>query len=91
MSTQAQHNPPTHPKTNPPTPTQRIFQWSCADPWSWAEDKLRELETENDSFKVWQRKLLKAVAAYPAKHKLVGSMARKCRQTLERAGDILDD
>ena len=63
----------------------------CTILWSWAERKLRELENDDDSFEIWRKKLLKAVAAYTGKAKLVGSMARKCRQTLERSGGPIDD
>ena len=63
----------------------------CADLWSWSEDELRRLETPKDSFELWQKKLLKAVAKYPAKGKLVRSMARKCAQCLERHGGPIDD
>ena len=63
----------------------------CLDPWSWAEDELRRLESPNDSFEVWQKKVVKAVSNYPSKEKLVGSMARKVKQTLERKGGPIDD
>ena len=68
------------------------WHWSCcSDPWSWAEDELRRLETPKDSFEVWQQKLLQAVKAYPSKEKLVGSMARKINQCLDRGGGPIDD
>jgi hypothetical protein len=63
----------------------------CADLRSWAEVELRKLEKPSDSFAVWQKKLVKAVSAYPAKGKLVGSMARKCAETLKRNGGPIDD
>ncbi len=56
------------------------------DLWSWAEPELRRLETDRDSFEVWQKKLQKAVDAYPSKGKLVGSMARKVKKTLAAGG-----
>jgi len=59
--------------------------------WSWAEAELRRLETGRDTFPAWQKKVLAAVAKYPAKGKLVGSMARKCREVLKRSGGALDD
>ena len=58
---------------------------------SWSEVELRRLETPSDSFQVWQKKVVKAVSAYPAKAKLVGSMARKCAQCLKRHGGPIDD
>jgi len=39
----------------------------------------------------WQKKLLRAVGKYPAKGKLVGSMARKCREVLKPGAGSLDD
>jgi hypothetical protein len=34
---------------------------------------------------------VKAVKQYPSPEKLVGSMARRCKQVLERDGAMLDD
>jgi len=59
--------------------------------WAWAEPKLRELETARDTFPTFQKNCLKAVRAYPAAPKLVGSMARKCQTVLDRAGGALND
>jgi len=60
--------------------------------WSWAETHLRdELETGSDSFETFQKNVVKAVNAYPSSSKLVGSMARKCKELLERSGAMLDD
>ena len=59
--------------------------------WAWAEPKLRSLETGTDAFEPWQKKVLKAVQAYPAKGKLVPSMARRCQTLVKRSGAMLDD
>ena len=59
--------------------------------WAWAEPQLRRLETGRDSFPVWQKKVFKAVHAYPAKAKLIPSMARRCKTLVERSGAMLDD
>ena len=49
-----------------------------------------ELETGSDSFETFQN-VVKAVNAYPSSSKLVGSMARKCKELLERSGAMLYD
>ena len=59
--------------------------------WAWAEKELRRMETGRDSFATWQKKVLKAVSKYPAKAKLVGSMARRIKELLKRSGGALDD
>lgn len=59
--------------------------------WSWAEPALRRLETGTDRFPIWQKKVLKAVHRYPAKEKLIPSMARRCKTLVERSGAMLDD
>jgi hypothetical protein len=59
--------------------------------WSWAEPQLRRLETGADGFSDWHKKVLKAVHAYPAKEKLIPSMARRCTALVARSGAMLDD
>ena len=59
--------------------------------WAWSEPQLRRLETGTDGFPVWQKKVLKAVHAYPAKAKLIPSMARRCKALVARSGAMLDD
>ena len=59
--------------------------------WAWAEPQLRRLESGSDTFVKWQPKILKAVQAYPAKAKLIPSMARRCKTLVDRAGAMLDD
>ena len=58
--------------------------------WTQAEPKLRELETGKDSFEAWKPKVLKAVALYPSPEKLVGSMAKRCKDCIDRDGAMLD-
>ena len=57
--------------------------------WSWAEKKLRELETKQMTFPAWQQKCVQAVNAYPAKDKLVGGMAKRVSMLLDREGAML--
>lgn len=58
--------------------------------WAWAEKKLRELETGKDTFATFQKKAVKAVLAYPSTAKLVGSMAKRCKDVIEGGGAMLD-
>jgi len=58
--------------------------------WAQAEPKLRELESGRDSFEDWQKKVLKAISQYPSPQKLIGSMAKRCQDCLERKGAMLD-
>ena len=57
--------------------------------WAWAENKLRELESSDNSFKVFEKLCLKAVGQYPSKDKLIGSMAKRVKLLLERQGAML--
>ena len=57
--------------------------------WSWAEKKLRELESGSVAFPAWQRLCVKAVKEYPAKSKLVGSMAKRVKLLLDRRGAMI--
>ena len=67
------------------------FLKEAAIPRSWSEVELRKMESGKESFGEWQKKLLRAVGKYPAKEKLVASMARKCADTLKRKGGSIDD
>jgi hypothetical protein len=58
--------------------------------WAWSEKELRRMETGKEPLAEWSKKVLKAVAKYPAKGKLVGSMAKRCQQIIERSGGALD-
>ncbi len=59
--------------------------------WSRAEPDLRALETGEDSFVDWKKKVFAAIRVYPSPEKLVGSMARKCADCLKRHGAMLDE
>ena len=54
--------------------------------WSWAEDELRRLETEDDPFDLWVKKALKACRSYPSPEKLIASMANRMRLIHEGEG-----
>lgn len=54
--------------------------------WAWVENELRRLENDDDPFPAWTEKLLKACRAYPAKGKLVATMAKRMKETVERKG-----
>lgn len=57
--------------------------------WAWSENKLRELETSRTAFSTWQRKCVQAVQAYPSKHKLIPSLAKRVAMVLEKKGAML--
>jgi hypothetical protein len=57
--------------------------------WSWAEPRLRELETSRTSFTAWQQKCLEAVKEYPASDKLVGAMAKRVKLLIDKKGIML--
>ena len=54
--------------------------------WSWAENELREVEEDDDSFEVFQGRLLKVVRAYPYAQKLVGGMANRMKLLVDKKG-----
>jgi hypothetical protein len=54
--------------------------------WAWAEERLREKETDADSFKVFQKRALDACGAYPFADKLVGGMAKRVKLLQEKNG-----
>ena len=58
--------------------------------WTRAEPDLRALETGDDTFVDWKKKVFAAVRAYPSPQKLVGSMAKRCQECLKRQGAMLD-
>jgi hypothetical protein len=58
--------------------------------WAWAEPKLRTMETGKDSFAIFQKKVLKAVQAYPSTGKLIGSMAKRCKAVVAGKGAMLN-
>ena len=59
--------------------------------WSRAEPQPRQLETGSENVDAWKKKVLKAIAQYPSPEKLVGSMARRCQECLDRRGAMLDE
>ena len=58
--------------------------------WSQAEPTVRLMETGREPFEQWTKKVVKACNAYPSPQKLIGSMARRCKQVLERQGAMAD-
>ena len=56
--------------------------------WARAEEDLRALEGEDDSFEDFQKTVLTATKAYPKKFavKLVGSMAKRMKLVLTKKG-----
>ena len=54
--------------------------------WSWAEEKLREDERNEDSFEVFQSRVLTACKAYPFGKKLVGGMAKRMQLLVDKKG-----
>lgn len=54
--------------------------------WAWAEERLREIEKDSDSFDVFQTRVIQACRAYPYGNKLVGSMAKRMRLLVEKEG-----
>ena len=59
--------------------------------WSWAEDRLRDTETDTDSFGQFQMKALRAVCDYPTASaaKLVPGMAKRLQEVIELKGAML--
>jgi len=58
--------------------------------WAWSEPHLRTLESDRDSFATFQKKVVKAVQAYPAGAKLIPGMAKRCQLILEGHGKMID-
>lgn len=57
--------------------------------WPWAEKELRRLEKKSDTFQTFQKNVERAVQNYKSGNKLVGSMTKRCRQCIDRRGDML--
>ena len=51
---------------------------------------MRCLEKKRDTFPTFQKRCLQAVKDYPAKGKLVGSMAKRVRMVLDKNGAMID-
>ena len=54
--------------------------------WPWAETRLRKNEKRDDTFKDFGKRCLAAVDAYPAKDKLVASMASRVEKLIAAEG-----
>jgi hypothetical protein len=59
--------------------------------WTQAEPRTRQLETGRDSFEAWEKKVFQAIGHYPSPEKLIGSMARRCQDCINRRGAMLDE
>ncbi len=57
--------------------------------WAWAENELRELESDDDSFEEFKKLTLKACRAYPGHKKLVGSMEERIAECIESKGAMI--
>ena len=60
---------------------------SAENVWPAFEKKLRELEPDNCTFEDFGKLAKKAVLQYPAKEKLVGSMAKRMAKCIEKKGE----
>ena len=59
--------------------------------WATTEDDLRTLENGKESFQDWKKLVITAAKMYKSPEKLVGMMARKVRECLERKGASLNE
>ena len=59
--------------------------------WSWAEDKLRDIELDSDTFGQFQIKVMRAVCAYSieAGVKLVPCIGHRLKEVIEAKGAAL--
>ena len=59
--------------------------------WSWAEDRLRELELDSDTFGDFQMKVMRAAGEYPIESgvKLIPAMAKRLKELIEAKGAAL--
>ena len=59
--------------------------------WSWAEDRLRDIELDSDTFGQFQVKVMMAVSEYPieAGVKLVPCMGKRLGEVIEKGGAAL--
>ena len=58
--------------------------------WTRAEPLLRKSESGRESFEEWRELIVPAIYKYPAPEKLVGAMAKRCRECIEKDGAMLD-
>ena len=54
--------------------------------WSWAEERLREIEKDTDTFNDFQAKVLRSCQEYPHGKKLIGGMSKRMKLLLEKGG-----
>ena len=54
--------------------------------WAWGEKQLRKAEKKTDSFSTFKRRIIATCKQYPAKEKLVPSLADRMRRCLDRRG-----
>ena len=57
----------------------------------WAEDKLRDIEIDSDTFGQFQIKVMRAIEAYPveAAVKLVPCIGKRLKEVIEKKGAAL--
>jgi len=59
--------------------------------WSTTETDLRDLENGKESFEDWKKLVITAAKMYKSPEKLVGKMAKKVRECLDRQGASLNE
>ena len=59
--------------------------------WKWAEDRLRDIEKDTDSFGQFQMKTMQAVCEYPIESavKLIPALAKRLPEVIEKKGAAL--
>ena len=59
--------------------------------WSWAEERLRDIEVDSDTFGEFQLKVMRAVSDYPIKSgvKLVPCIGKRLKEVIEKKGAAL--
>ena len=59
--------------------------------WSWAEDRLRDIELDSDTFGKFQVKVIWAMSEYPTKSgvKLVSCIGKLLGEVIEKSGAAL--
>lgn len=58
--------------------------------WPKAEEAIRALETDDDTFEDFQKHCVKAVSNYSGAKELVGSMAKRMRKVKDQQGAMID-
>ena len=59
--------------------------------WSWAEDRLRDIELDTDDFGQFQIKVMRAVNDYPLESgvKLIPCIGKRLKEVIEKGGAAL--